>query len=377
MMRRSSRQSLAPHSGPLLGRVDRRGHNKIATVVLVVTGAWLLIAWQLHARHAHVVAATTPAAPHAVHAPQFRAMHDAMRRAEAEVRRPEPRPPRAERPTRIRGYRSDPYGNDTLVLGAETCAAFRAANPLQSSRRFAPAGLFNSATNALWQTVLSNCRVSESGRNDLFHPPWGKHNPASWRGSHLAGMFQNTSALGWVPRLESVLPIVTVKDPLTWMASICRHPYAVRLSAKQRARCPVPLDSKVSVAFKKDRVKHYASLVDLWAEWHGEYLRAAWPRLLVRFEDLLFDPRSVVGAVCDCLGGALASEETFKIDGQKKGKGTAFGHGADTHSRAQALALYGSLAKRLGPYAASDVAFVRARLPEDKVWRGLGYDSLS
>ena len=66
-----------------------------------------------------------------------------------------------------------------------------------------------------------------------------------------------------------------------------------------------------------------------------------------------------------------------EIDGQKKGKGTAFGHGADTHSRAQALALYGSLAKRLGPYAASDVAFVRARLPEDKVWRGLGYDSLS
>ncbi len=73
-------------------------------------------------------------------------------------------------------------------------------------------------------------------------------------------------------------------------------------------------------------------------------------------------------------GGALASEADFKIDGQKTGKGTAFGHAEDTNSRAQALALYGSSVKRMEPYAVDDVAFVRARLASDDVWRGLGYD---
>lgn len=36
----------------------------------------------------------------------------------------------------------------------------------------------------------------------------------------------------------------------------------------------------------------------------------------------------------------MASEEDFKIDSLKRGKGTAFGHSADVHSRTQALALY-------------------------------------
>ena len=361
-MRRLSRQPR--HLQKASVRDRRKGRTSLATAVLAVTGAWLLVAWWAHARHA-------PAATPAHHAPQFKQMHDAMRAAAAEVQfePPEPRPAR-------QSDRSDPYGNYSKVLGLETCAAFRAANPIISSRRFAPAGLFNSATNALWQTILSNCRVSEHGRNDLFHPPWGKHNPASWRGRHLANMFTNSSALGWRPRMASVLPVVTVKDPLTWMPSICRHPYAVRFSLKQRTKCPLPLDAPVSVAYQKSQVVYYDNLVDLWSRWHGEYYEAQWPRLLVRFEDLLFEPRAVAGAVCDCLGGALASASEFKIDGQKTGKGTAFGHAADTHSRAQALALYGSSAKRMEPYASTDVAFVRARLASDDVWRGLGYDAV-
>ena len=176
--------------------------------------------------------------------------------------------------------------------------------------------------------------------------------------------------------MASVLPVVTVKDPLTWMPSICRHPYAVRFSLKQRTKCPLPLDAPVSVAYQKSQVVYYDNLVDLWSRWHGEYYEAQWPRLLVRFEDLLFEPRAVAGAVCDCLGGVLASTNDFKIDGQKRGKGTAFGHAEDTNSRAQALALYGSLVKRMEPYSTTDVAFVRARLASDDVWRGLGYDDV-
>ena len=200
-MRRLSRQPR--HLQKASVRDRRRGRSSLAASVLAVTGAWLLVAWWAHARHA-----TAPTPAH--HAPQFKQMHDAMRAAAAEVQfePPEPRPAR-------QSDRSDPYGNYTKVLGLETCAAFRAANPIIASRRFAPAGLFNSATNALWQTVLSNCRVSRHGRNDLFHPPWGKHNPASWRGRHLANMFTNSSALGWQPRMASVLPVAVSYTHLT------------------------------------------------------------------------------------------------------------------------------------------------------------------
>ena len=117
--------------------------------------------------------------------------------------------------------------------------------------------------------------------------------------------------------MASVLPVVTVKDPFTWFPSICRHPYAVRLSSKQRTKCPRPLDAPVSVAYQKSQVLYYESLVDLWSRWHGEYYEAKWPRLLVRFEDLLFEPRAVAGAVCDCLGGALCGNQPVRrrVDG--------------------------------------------------------------
>ena len=60
-------------------RDRRRGRSSLAATVLAVTGAWLLVAWWAHARHAPPV--TTPAH----HAPQFKQMHDAMRAAAAEV----------------------------------------------------------------------------------------------------------------------------------------------------------------------------------------------------------------------------------------------------------------------------------------------------
>ena len=88
-------------------RDRRKGRSSLAATVLAVTGAWLLVAWWAHARHAPPV--TTPAH----HAPQFKQMHDAMRAAAAEVQfePPEPLPERQSK-------RTDPYGNATKVLGS-------------------------------------------------------------------------------------------------------------------------------------------------------------------------------------------------------------------------------------------------------------------
>jgi len=71
------------------------------------------------------------------------------------------------------------------------------------------------------------------------------------------------------------------------------------------------------------------------------------------------------------LGGALAGEATFVIEGAKKAVG--FGHPADTNARAAALALYGSREKRLAPYSTADLRAIADALRDDPTWRAFGY----
>ena len=53
------------------------------------------------------------------------------------------------------------------------------------------------------------------------------------------------------------------------------------------------------------------SLARLWGAWHAEYLDAETPRLLVRYEDLLFRPQETVAEVCGCVGGRVAKGWDF------------------------------------------------------------------
>ena len=49
----------------------------------------------------------------------------------------------------------------------------------------------------------------------LLQVPWGKHNPVDWRGQHAAQGLEGVD-------VDGVLPVVVVKDPFTWMRSMCR-----------------------------------------------------------------------------------------------------------------------------------------------------------
>jgi hypothetical protein len=53
-----------------------------------------------------------------------------------------------------------------------------------------------------------------------------------------------------------------------------------------------------------DEVKEerYASLADMWSEWNLQYADAEFPRLLIRFEDVLFHAEKVVSAIANCSG---------------------------------------------------------------------------
>ena len=109
------------------------------------------------------------------------------------------------------------------------------------------AGLFNTGTNFLMKLLRMNCDFPDAcpaqphikvdkdnpyeaeirimaemqlaRRNNcspfLLQVPWGKHNPVDWRGQHAAQGLEGVD-------VDGVLPVVVVKDPFTWMRSMCR-----------------------------------------------------------------------------------------------------------------------------------------------------------
>ena len=111
-------------------------------------------------------------------------------------------------------------------------------------------------------------------------------------------------------------------------------------------------------------IKRHASLAEYWSDWNRAYIRASFPRLIVRYEDLLFSPYEVTHAVCGCLGGVTASRDAFSVpsDSVKAGKK---GHGDGGRGRAAALLWYNdthSSAARRDLYTEVDRAFLRDHL---------------
>jgi hypothetical protein len=99
------------------------------------------------------------------------------------------------------------YGpiDQPIVLGLETCQAFRDAIP-QAERYVAPAGMFNTGTNALERHLTNNV----FGVQKAWQVPWGKHRTESKRLHHAAVSLEGINQ-------TAVLPIVVIRDPFFWM----------------------------------------------------------------------------------------------------------------------------------------------------------------
>jgi hypothetical protein len=66
----------------------------------------------------------------------------------------------------------------------------------------------------------------------------------------------------------------------------------------------------VEIAWSQTIVRKYKSLAHVWSEWYREYLDADFPRLIVRFEDLIFHAPAVLEQIRECVG-AVWKEEDF------------------------------------------------------------------
>lgn len=271
----------------------------------------------------------------------------------------------------------DLYGPGPVLVGTETCQAFRESVPKEEAS-LGVAGMFNTGTNLMALYLEANCKMpfSKNRKNHgiRWQVPWGKHILASLKWINTAGHEERTDK-------STVLPIVIVRDPYSWMESMCRNHYGARWHYT-KDHCPnlvpneedyklFPYSGKnipVRLDYGGDHslpITSYDSLAHLWSEWYRQYVEDAdYPRLIVRYEDLMYYPKQLIPQVCACAGGVPMEDEfTYLVDSAKWGPG----HGREETrtSLITAMIKYGNAEKRLRGYTDEDLQLAHVGLSED------------
>lgn len=276
------------------------------------------------------------------------------------------------------------YGSEPVIIGLDKCDEFK--SKYGSKEAFmGPAGMFNTGTNLLERLMVNNCyipgrdrttRLKNGGHIVKYQVPWGKHSPVKMRTKHVAA-----DAAGFDQ--EAFLPGLVIKDPYTWMDSMCRHKYAARW-VDFKDHCPnlVPIndEEKQKVHGEKSVTidvrypygdTHHASMVDLWNTYYGDWINADFPKVIVRFEDLLVHAETVVEKICDCVGGTMKPNKGgFALDGPfvyelesakiKGGKAHSGSNGLIS-----SLMKYGTMSNRIKSFKPEDLEYARKELNKD------------
>lgn len=270
----------------------------------------------------------------------------------------------------------DLYGPGPVLFGEESCAAFQSSVP-RNIASLGVAGMFNTGTNLMASYLGENCKLPENQNRDKgikWQVPWGKHMLASFQWINTAGHESKTDK-------SSVLPVVLVRDPYSWMKSMCRNHYGARWHYTND-HCPnlVPNheDYKLfpfignNIPVRLDyggdgsvNITSYDSLAHLWSEWNEQYYTFGDSRIMVRYEDILFYPRELTMRICACAGGIPVHPDSFTyfIDSAKWGPG----HGKEEQrtSLIPAMIKYGNVHKRIRGYTREDLQFAHTALSEE------------
>jgi len=253
------------------------------------------------------------------------------------------------------------YGEKPVIHGLDMCEPFRTHSDA-AGHFVSTAGTFNSGTNLMAELLIANChmpaRMKKYGsinRGIRWQVPWGKHTPPGdneYRQSHKTDKDKNIDA-------NDIIPAVTIRDPLVWLQSMCRHHYAARWPHTEN-HCPdFTLPNIKAVVHYAEMSKNHDSILHLWNDWYTEYRTADFPHLIVRFEDLVFHPEEVTKQVCHCAGGEMRKDGKFIyiVDSAKKGKAA---HGKNRTGYVDAIVKYGSAARRYDGYRyKEDLEYIR------------------
>mmetsp|Transcript_27743 Transcript_27743/g.67534 ORF Transcript_27743/g.67534 Transcript_27743/m.67534 type:complete len:404 (-) Transcript_27743:769-1980(-) len=216
-------------------------------------------------------------------------------------------------------------GTHPHVLNLESCARYREIVP-PLERMLGSAGPFNTGTNLVTHLLKQNCEIPERREKCGPHEskecygmrwqvPWGKHTPAKFRNQHSTLKAQKI-------KKEYILPVVTMRNPYTWFKSMCHNGYAARWKhRKSEMGCPNLKDPQeggswnpVKVLYGEGREDDHLSLAHMWNDWYGYYLKEAdYPFVALRMEDLVFYPKETIRQVCECAGGKIRTDQSFKF----------------------------------------------------------------
>ena len=257
-----------------------------------------------------------------------------------------------------------------IVYGLDTCQDFRHNVPVDRAV-VGLAGLFNTGTNALTWTLEHNFVQQQPPTR--WQVPWGKHRLAKVKWTHNV-----SDHMGYMSKTD-VLPIVIIKDPFTWLQSMCKSPYATKWR-HHPGHCPnlVPNDFDrkefpalaqkdavpVKIEFDKNSTVYWDSLVHLWNDWYLQYYHADYPRLMVRFEDLLFAPKQLLRIIADCVGADVVDPMRYHAKSAKT-------HGSHT-DLVGAMIKFGTGRGRLANMTQHDLDFADATL-DDTLLRVFDY----
>ena len=209
------------------------------------------------------------------------------------------------------------YGEKPVVLGIETCSTYRAMIRHAGVRTLPRvAGLCNTGTHTLSGILRKNIGKLISSttprRAKEYDVPWGKHSFAKFR-------LNVTRRFG--EQADLVLPIVIVRDPYRWMQGMCKAPYFA--SWAKADHCPnlihnatgkpvrVVLNYALTKPFHKRGENYLESLPIYWNMWNRQYYESTYPRLMIRFEDLIFHSEEVYEQIQDCAGIPRTEEDQF------------------------------------------------------------------
>jgi len=272
------------------------------------------------------------------------------------------------------------YGSEPIIIGldGDICPNYRARVPLDQ-RWVGVAGMMNTGTHLLYFLLSRNCHIPRPMKSKwhkysaFFQVEWGKHAPASWYKRHRSGMYDQLKID--VP-VENILTVVTTKDPYHWMGSMCRKSYTTNWFHTKH-NCPNLIKNgqpnPARVRYSPENITHHETLLGVWNDYYNGYVHAEFPKLLIRYEDLIFHQEYVVGQVCKCIGGTMSSDDFTPVKESAKGNQPAHVGGSDL---VQSVMRYGDAKKRAEGFSDVDREYAEKAVDKDLV-KMFGYKSES
>lgn len=103
----------------------------------------------------------------------------------------------------------------------------------------------------------------------------------------------------------------------------CKQSYDATWNKSGGDRCPNLLlpnsnePNPVRVNWESKFPENYGSLVELWNDWNKAYVQATFPRLLIRYEDMLWHGEKVLELIAECAGIPRRQPFSFRYGASK------------------------------------------------------------